>query len=75
MRNTRQLAVTGEGQLSVRSSFDKKKREERAKLTLGILPPADLNELLDIGDFGRHLEGPDVVTVSTGCELALLLFL
>jgi hypothetical protein len=23
--------------------------------TLGILAPADLDELLDIGDFGRHL--------------------
>lgn len=25
--------------------------------TLGILAPADLDELLDIGDFGRHLDG------------------
>lgn len=25
--------------------------------TLGILAPADLDELLDIGDFGRHGEG------------------
>lgn len=28
-----------------------------SKLTRGILPAADLDELLDIGDFGRHLEG------------------
>lgn len=27
------------------------------KRTGGILPAADLNELLDIGDFGRHNDG------------------
>jgi hypothetical protein len=46
--------------LRVRFAFREREREDRAKLTLGILPPADLNELLDIGDFGRHLEGADV---------------
>jgi hypothetical protein len=25
--------------------------------TLGILAPADLDELLDVGDFGRHFDG------------------
>ena len=29
---------------------------DRAGRTGSIFPPADLNELLDIGDFGRHTE-------------------
>lgn len=41
------------------------------KLTLGILPPADLDEVLDIGDFGRHLGGPEGVAASTGGELGV----
>lgn len=35
------------------------------KRTLSILAPADLDELLDIGDFGRHLDG-DVDSTSDG---------
>lgn len=27
------------------------------KLTFGILAPRDLEELLDVGGFGRHLDG------------------
>lgn len=30
---------------------------ELAKHTTGVLAAADLNELLDIGDFGRHDDG------------------
>ena len=30
---------------------------EIGRRTLGVLAPADLDELLDVGNFGRHLEG------------------
>ena len=29
---------------------------ENGRRTLGILAPADLDELLDVGNFGRHLD-------------------
>jgi hypothetical protein len=42
------------------NSFPERKHGVEVELTFGILPPADLDELLDIGDFGRHLDAPDV---------------
>jgi hypothetical protein len=37
------------------SSSDRPPTGKIVKRTAGILAPADLDELLDIGDFGRHL--------------------
>jgi hypothetical protein len=43
---------------------------EIGRRTLGILAPADLDELLNVGNFGRHLDG----NVSTSREVRIVKF-
>jgi hypothetical protein len=41
----------------VAASSNATRAEGFRERTLGILAPADLDELLDIADFGRHFDG------------------